>query len=37
VVVRHALPRVVFDVTDNAETRLGIFVEDLSHRHWSFR
>ena len=28
-VVGSALPRVLFDVTDNAETQLRIFVEDL--------
>jgi hypothetical protein len=31
VVVGSALPRVLFDVTDNAETQLRIFVEDLSN------
>ena len=30
-VVGSALPRVLFDVTDNAETQLRIFVEDLSN------
>ena len=32
-VVGSALPRVLFDVTDNAETQLRIFVEDLSNGH----